>query len=256
MTAKINRRRLFASGGGALIAGGLALSKLAPTLNAQSLQARPAAAAPSQAPTPPGLHPLMLRDDRDALLYIPESAAKRTQAPLVVSLHGATRNADRAIDLLRTLSDEHGFLLLAPASQGRTWDIVEDNVWGPDVAFINRALARTFELRRIDPARIAMAGFSDGASYSLSIGLANGDLFSAVFGFSPGFIVPVTRVGKPPVFISHGTIDPVLPIELCSRLIVPQLQGEGYRVTYREFEGKHTLPPEIASEAMRWFMEA
>ena len=38
----------------------------------------------------------------------------------------------------------------------------------------------------IDPSRIAMAGFSDGASYSLSVGLANGDLFSAVFGFSPG----------------------------------------------------------------------
>ncbi len=99
-----------------------------------------------------------------------------------------------------------------------------------------------------------MAGFSDGASASLSLGLGNGDLFAAVFGFSPGFIVDLDRFGKPPVFISHGTVDNVLPIDECSRRIVPQLRQEGYQVTYREFEGKHTLPPDIATEAMRWFM--
>jgi phospholipase/carboxylesterase len=228
---------------------------VAASLRAQSsmtrLTARP---GNSSASTSPGLRRLMLREDRDALLYIPESAAKFDAAPLVVSLHGATRNADRGIDLLRSLSDEHGFVLLAPASTGTTWDVIEDSAWGPDVAFINQSLARTFELRKIDPARIAMAGFSDGASYSLSIGLCNGDLFNAVFGFSPGFITPGTRIGKPPVFISHGTIDNVLPIDACSRRIVPQLQKDGYRVTYREFEGKHTLPPDVAAAAMRWFI--
>src|ERR1700733_14392301 len=96
----------------------------------------------SSSSTPPGLHRLMLREDRDALLYIPESASKHEAAPLVVSLHGATRNADRGIDLLRSLSDEHGFVLLAPASTGHTWDVIEDGAWGPDVAFINQSLAR------------------------------------------------------------------------------------------------------------------
>jgi phospholipase/carboxylesterase len=216
------------------------------------LKARPGASAKT---TAPGLHNLGLRADRDALLYIPESSKKFDKAPLVVSLHGATRNADRGIELLRSLADEHGFLLLAPASEAQTWDAIGGS-YGPDPAFINRSLARTFELRKVDAARIAMAGFSDGASYSLSIGLANGDLFRAVFGFSPGFIVPGERIGKPPVFISHGTIDNVLPIDECSRRIVPELKREGYRVTYREFEGKHTLPPEVAAEAMRWFMES
>ena len=76
-----------------------------------------------------------------------------------------------------------------------------------------------------------------------------------MLGFSPGFVVDLERVGKPPVFISHGTVDPVLPIDECSRRIVPQLKREGYRVTYQEFEGKHELPPAVASQAMRWFME-
>jgi phospholipase/carboxylesterase len=232
------------------LAGSLAL-----TLQAQSTGKLTARPGPSSGTTAAGLHPLGLRSDRDALLYIPASAAKRDKAPLIVSLHGATRTAERGIDLLRSLSDEHGFLLLAPASLGRTWDAIVDGALGPDVVFINRSLAHTFELYKVDPARIAMAGFSDGASCSLTLGLANGDLFSAVFGFSPGFIASAPRIGKPLVFISHGTIDPVLPIDDCSRRIVPGLKRDGYRVTYREFEGKHTLPPEVAAEAMRWFME-
>lgn len=179
---------------------------------------------------------------------------KFEKAPLVVSLHGASRGADRGISLLQTLSDEHGFLLLAPATLRGTWDLI-NGPGGPDAKFIDRSLAHTFELRKTDRARIAMAGFSDGASCSLSLGLANGDLFSAVLGFSPGFVVDLDRVGKPPVFISHGTVDQVLPIDECSRRIVPKLKQEGYRVTYREFEGKHELPPAVASEAMRWFME-
>jgi phospholipase/carboxylesterase len=196
---------------------------------------------------------MALRKERDALLYIPESASKFEKAPLVVSLHGATRNADRGIELFRTLADELGFLLLAPASEDSTWDAIIAG-WGPDPAFINLCLAQTFKMRSVDAARIAMAGFSDGASYSLSIGLANGDMFQAVFGFSPGFIAPAEFAGKPPVFISHGTIDPVLDIDACSRRIVPALRKGGYKVTYKEFEGKHTLPPEIAADAMKWFM--
>ena len=222
-----------------------------PDTGKSRLTARPADNAPGTAKT--GVRSLGLRRERDALLYVPESSAHWEKAPLVISLHGATRDADRGISLLRSLADEHGFLLLAPASEDRTWDGITGSFAG-DVTFIDAAMARTYEIRRIDAARIAMAGFSDGASYSLSIGLANGDLFSGVLGFSSGFVIPVDRIGKPPVFMSHGTVDPVLPIELCSRVIVPRLREDGYRVTYREFEGVHTLPPAIAAEAMRWFM--
>lgn len=239
-------------------AGGLLLTPAMDRLRAQSilrtrLSARPDASAPRSAM--PGLRPLGMRSKRDALLYVPESSAKFDQAPLFISLHGATRDADRGIEPFRSLADEHGFLLLAPASEDHSWDALEGGDWGADVTFINRCMARIYEQRRIDPARIAMAGFSDGATYALSLGLANGDLFNAVFGFSPGFVIPAERIGKPPVFISHGTIDPVLPIEQCSRVIVPQLERLGYRVTYREFEGKHTLPPEVAAGALSWFME-
>lgn len=202
----------------------------------------------------PGLHPLGLRTDRDALLYVPESSAKLEKPPLVVSLHGASGKADRGVNLLRAESDKHGFLLMAPDTSRGTWDIITGR-GGPDAKFIDSSLARVFERARVDPKRIAMAGISDGGTTALSLGLANGDLFNAVLAFSPGFIVDLARVGKPPVFISHGTLDNILPIDETSRRIVPALKREGYKVTYREFEGPHTLPPDVGAEAMQWYMD-
>lgn len=117
---------------------------------------------------------------------------------------------------------------------------------------INRALERIFTIVSVDPRRIAVGGFSVGASYALALGLANGDLFSNVVAFSPGFAPPVPRIGKPRAFISHGDADSGLPIDRTSRRVVPALRAEGCDVTYREFQGPHTVPPPIVQEAVDW----
>ncbi|MGY1731126.1 alpha/beta hydrolase [Geodermatophilus sp. SYSU D01045] len=142
-------------------------------------------------------------------------------------------------------------MLLAPASRGSTWDAVQRG-HGPDVAGIDRALTAVLARVPVDPARVAVAGFSDGASYALGLGLANGGLFRRVVAFSPGFVPPATRSGRPAVFVSHGTGDDVLPVERTSREIVPALRDDGYDVTYREFGGGHVVPPEVAREAVDW----
>ena len=95
---------------------------------------------------------------------------------------------------------------------------------GPDIAFIDRALGQTFNGYAIDPRRVAIGGFSDAASYVLSVGLTNGHLFTHVIAFSPGSMVPAAQVGRVRLFISYGKNDNVLPIEHCSLVIVPQLQ--------------------------------
>jgi predicted esterase len=98
----------------------------------------------------------------------------------------------------------------------------------------------------VDPARVAIGGFSDGATYALSLGLVNGDLFPKVVAFSPGFVVEGPVHGKPEFFVSHGTSDPILPIDQCSRIIVPALRKRGYDVTFREFDGGHEVPESVA----------
>jgi predicted esterase len=127
--------------------------------------------------------------------------------------------------------------------------------FGADVRAIDGALAHVFGRVAVDPERIVASGFSDGASYALSLGITNGDLFRRIVAFSPGFMSPASQHGAPRIFMSHGTRDSVLPIGACSRRLVPRLQGALYAVEYREFDGGHTIPPKIAREAARWMME-
>ena len=115
---------------------------------------------------------------------------------------------------------------------------------------LDLALARVFSIVPIDPGRVAVAGFSDGASYALGLGLANGDLFGRVVAFSPGFVAGTARAGRPAVFVSHGDADDVLPVDRTSRRIVRALRDDGYDVTYREFPGGHAVPPEVSREAV------
>jgi phospholipase/carboxylesterase len=75
-----------------------------------------------------------------------------------------------------------------------------------------------------------------------------------VLAFSPGFMAPPGQTGKPRLFVSHGTQDTVLPIDRCSRRIVPLVERAGYDVRYVEFDGGHTVPPEIVQEALARFL--
>ena len=189
----------------------------------------------------------------DHLLYVPESyGGPESPAPMAVVLHGAGGRASDAMALLRPLADATGMLLLAPTSHQYTWDVIVGG-YGPDVGAIDGALEEAFSRYAVEPTRMAIGGFSDGASYALSLGINNGDLFSDVLAFSPGFMAPSVRAGAPRFFVSHGTRDDVLPIGFCSRRVVPQLERMGYEVEYREFEGGHTVPPEILLDAIGWF---
>ena len=60
--------------------------------------------------------------------------------------------------------------------------------------------------------------------------------------------------GRPRIFVSHGTADQILPIDQCSRVIVPRLRMLKYDVTYREFEGRHEMPADVFGDALRWMM--
>ena len=174
-------------------------------------------------------------------------------APLVVSFHGASGRGRRGIQRLLPLADDAGLLLLAPDSRGYTWDVITDD-FGPDVAFVDEALAWTFQRCAVNPELIAAEGFSDGASYALSLGLTNGDLFTHAIAFSPGFLVPAELQGEPRIFISHGVRDEILPIDRCSRRIVPRLRERGYRVEYVEFDGTHEVPADITRQAVNWLL--
>ena len=162
-------------------------------------------------------------------------------------LHGAGGSARQGLDLLLSVADEHRLLLVAPKSTASSWDMIVEG-FGPDVRRIDRILEQVLDAYPVE--RMVIGGFSDGASYALTLGLTNGDLFDSVLAFSPGFAAPLVTHGQPHMFVSHGTDDRVLPIDPCSRRLVPRLESLGYRVGYEEFDGGHEVPDQVVRRAM------
>lgn len=201
-----------------------------------------------------GLQPLGLGTGRDGFLYVPSTYSPSTPAPLVILLHGAGGSASNWTNLLAmpTVFDSAGMVVLGIDSRGTSWDLMRGG-YGPDVDFIDAALASTFSKCNIDPARIAIAGFSDGATYALSLGVANGDLFSALIAFSPGFVQSPIARGRPRIFIMHGTQDDVLPVGNTRTIVTSFLQA-GYPVFFSEFTGGHTVSAAEVTAGMRWFV--
>ena len=186
-----------------------------------------------------------------AARYVP-SLAGGEPLRLVVMLHGAGGVAQRTLEILRDEADRHRLLLVAPQSTAATWDVLTGG-YGPDVRNIDRLL--TAAAARYPLLGYTVGGFSDGASYALSLGLSNGDVFDSVIAFSPGFEAAELAVGRPRIFVSHGMQDTVLPIDRCSRRIVPALEGAGYDVTYHEFDGGHHVPVSMQRTAVAWLGE-
>jgi predicted esterase len=210
---------------------------------------------PGQSALPPGVHeltdplPSLGGPGPAGLLVVPSELLP--SAPLLVYFHGAGGSAATSLPLIQPAADRHGCLVLLPDSADRTWDFLIRG-WGPDVVRIEAALAMVFD--RFAVSASAFGGFSDGASYALSIGLANGDLAGAVLAFSPGFAAPPELLGRPRVWISHGIDDAVLPIDRCARPTARNLRQAGYDVSYLEFAGPHTVPPDCVDRALGWWL--
>lgn len=200
-----------------------------------------------------GLTKLDLSSGRGGMLYVPESYTPDIAMPLFIAMHGSGGNSGNWKSYHRR-AEERGMIFLAPDSQRSTWDLIKGG-YGADFIFLDQALKYVFDRCTIDPKRIAIGGFSDGATYALSLGVSNGDLFSHLIGYSPGFIAgkaPV--VGRPKIYISHGTKDTLFPVRITRDSIVPAFKKAGYDVAYNEFEGGHEVPAAVSDAALDWFL--
>jgi len=209
---------------------------------------------PVRGPLPPGRHRLGLAAERDAILHVPAGLDQDAPVPLFVMFHGAGGFPEKVLPFIEPHAQRHKFLVLAPHSTYPTWDIVIGGN-GPDLEQLHQALAEVSSRYRIDRDRLAFAGFSDGASYALSIGITNGDIASHVIAFSGGFMSVFLQEGAPRVFIAHGLADEQLPVQTSGRANAAKLKSAGYEVEYVEFDGLHAIQPPIVSQAVRFFLE-
>jgi phospholipase/carboxylesterase len=215
------------------------------------LEARPSPKPPEGSDVPVGLQELG-SEEHPHWLYVPEDYDPERPPGFVLALHGSGGSGRKALRRIESTVRAERAIALAPKSRGHSWDLVYGD-FGEDVAEIDRQLEYVFERYAIDPRRVGVQGFSDGASYGLSLGLANGDLFRHIVVSSPGFMELADRFpGPPEIFITHGTDDPVLPVEQTREEFVAELEERGYEVTFREFDGGHGMPNALVPEMLDW----
>ena len=244
MSIRLTRRTL-AGAGAVLMAGGAAWAA-----NEERLKARPGD-RPVQ-PLPPGRHVLPVGRDGYNLLFVPTGLDPATPAPMVLALHGAQETGPEMFEALRRTAERRKFLLVTPTSVEFTWDIAHGG-FGKDDRVIDHTLAYAFQYAATDPARIACLGMSDGASYALTIGLLNGDFFSDVIAFSAGMMKPARLVGRPRIYMSHGTHDTVLPFSGAEKMAAA-LREAHYDVLFQAFDGGHDMNQACVDAALDRFL--
>lgn len=233
------------------------MSRFMPLLAGLLAIAAPAAAAGPVLTARPAAVPLTLKPGFSQLtersyVYVPKGLIG--PAPLIVLLHGAGQEADRFLDAFIAEANDRGAILLSLKSEGSTWTLKPAGNgadFGRDPANLDAALQDLFGTVPIDPRRIAILGFSDGASYALSIGLANPQLFRGVIALSPGTVWLAGQADpKQKLLIAHGRSDEILPFANVRDRIVPGLENAGLKPQLRWFHGGHELDRKAVADGL------
>jgi phospholipase/carboxylesterase len=145
----------------------------------------------------------------------------------------------------------------------RAWyDILELGGGAEDEAGIRdsqRQLEKLIErekTRGIPARRIVLAGFSQGGAIALQTSLRHPERLAGVLALSTYLPLASTLLlersainGDVPVFMAHGTLDPMIPIARAAQSRA-MLQSFGYPVEWREYPMPHSVcPQEIADIA-------
>jgi len=208
--------------------------------------------------------------------------------PLVVLLHGFGAPGEDLVPLHRVLRVPRGTRFAFPAApieldmmpglDSRAW-------WNIDMFRLQSAMERG-ELRDLStevpegldearakldaaldamraelrPSALVVGGFSQGSMLAVDTALRFPDAFDAVVILSGTLLardvwVPrmPTLAGKP-VFQSHGSHDPILPLALATEL-QRELARAGAKVTFVPFRGGHEIPAPVL-DALSTFFEA
>jgi predicted esterase len=223
----------------------------------------------------------------ECLVVLPEEYDPARSYPLVVGLHGGGSSAERFVTLWEDF-EKRGFIYAVPRGP-YPWpgekEVLYDWALYPagDVSLINRATELTEEYivclvqcfhERYKVDGVHLLGFSQGAIIAYTVGIKHHHLFKGLVCFGgPGLLAPlyspftgsfnsawltetaIEGARNVRVFIAHGEDDQTVEYELGTRSR-GVLTDHGYDVTFRSFEGGHSVPPrEILAQVVGWIYE-
>jgi polyhydroxybutyrate depolymerase len=154
------------------------------------------------------------------LLHIPPDLDTKTPQPVVLALHGYTQIASDMAKLgFNDTADQNGFVVIYPDSAARTYSWNGGGCCGPaakagldDVAYIRRVLVDVGEQVRVDPKRIYIVGWSNGAEFAYRLACEMSDIFAAIAPYAgPLFVTPCQPDHPVSVMHMHGLSDTEVP---------------------------------------------
>ncbi len=161
--------------------------------------------------------------EREFILYIPESYTGAEAVPLVLNFHGYGSNATEQMWYgdFRAIADTAGFIVVHP--QGTLLNgITHWNVGGwtagstvDDVGFVDALLDSLEWAYNIDASRIYATGMSNGGFMSFLLACQLSDRIAAIAPVAGSMTPDTYNACNPqrpvPVLQIHGTADPVVP---------------------------------------------
>lgn len=191
----------------------------------------------------------------DAIIrtFIPDRYDATKPAPLIVALHGMGSNADQFSRTWKPMANDFGAILAAPQGMSRMsnggfhWGTVEEGVY-----LINRTIDKVSQQYSVDPDRIILTGFSQGASVSFIFAMRHPDRIAGVIpvaGFYDHAVAPVssmTGAAKPRFYIMNGAND----VEADNNRWACKLLNEaGIKAEVKIFPNVgHAFPPNYPAE--------
>ena len=176
----------------------------------------------------PGTFTLPLQhagEDREAIVYVPESYDPDQPSPVLLHFHGFGGMAADHLDWadFRPQAEAHGFILVVPQGsllEGEThWNTSplggDNKSEAEDFGFVEALLDEIAVPYAIDPTRVYAAGYSNGGMFAHALACYRSERIAGIAAVSGVMLDDVGACDAPPtaVIILHGTSDFVLPYE-------------------------------------------
>jgi phospholipase/carboxylesterase len=124
---------------------------------------------------------------------------------------------------------------------------------------IERLIARERE-RGIDPARVVLAGFSQGGAIALQVGLRHANRLAGIVALSTYLTLEDSLDAEgssankaTPIFMAHGTQDAVVPLQL-AEVSRATLEKRGYSVEWQTWPMPHAVCAEEIEAVAQFIM--
>lgn len=205
------------------------------------------------------------------IIVEPEDYRPGAPYPLVVMLHGFGASMYDLPGITPALAPK-GYLFAFPNAPfavdlgggvGYSWSLARPGMPPPPnegsqpeerlAGFIEEVMADT----GATSGKVVLGGFSQGGGMTLRFGLPRPDLFRGLVVLSGAFRdTPALRESLPPartqpLFVAHGTFDPMLPVER-GRATKAFLEELGYAPEYHEYEMAHEISEEVIFDLRPW----